>query len=155
MMLVGFYSLPAWADPLDRGEAYTERGTPPEWMDGTDFFLLLVDYGGFALTIVLFGWLWSRHQTVVDRVVLMIQRPFSAPFHAADQCSLIPSLLLQGVGVLLAVFALATWVFVCQWLKHQGLGMISMMGLALVALLILRMLKDSPNAKLSSNNAKE
>ncbi len=131
----------SWADPLDTGEAYVDRAAPPAWMDKIDFGLLLVDYGIFALTIVAMGWLLIKRSDLLSRLESRIFAPFSAIFAAAKRVGGVGELLLQMVGGMALFLALAAWVFFCQWLKHVGLGALSMAGLALVALLLVRMIK--------------
>lgn len=51
--------------------------------------------------------------------------------------------LLQVVGGFAVFVTLAGWVFFCQWLKHVGLGALAMIGLAFVALLLVRIIKGN------------
>ena len=50
---------------------------------------------------------------------------------------------LQMFGGIAVFIALAAWIFFCQWLKHHGLGALAMIGLAFVALLLVRIIKGS------------
>jgi len=73
----------------------------------------------------------------------VIRYPFARINHLArthggfDKAS---GLLLYGLNTLLIFFALAIWIFLCQWVKHEGFGGISMVGLALAAVFLVRML---------------
>jgi hypothetical protein len=131
----------ALADPLDRGEAYTMRSGPPEWMDNVDLSLLLVDYGIFALTLIGLGWLLFNKPTYLARLESVVRAPFTVIFAAAKRAGGITEFMLQLFGGLAIFISLGAWVFFCQWLKHIGLGALAMIGLAFVALLLVRMIK--------------
>ncbi|MDX8413042.1 MAG: hypothetical protein R8J85_03050 [Mariprofundales bacterium] len=141
MLLAG--NTQAMADPLDRGEAYTTRQTPPEWMDSVDFGLLLVDYGVFALTLIGLGWLLLKKPHLLYRLETVVRAPFSAIFAAAKDAGGVLEYVLQLFGIVSIFVALGVAVFFCQWLNHIGLGALSMIGLAFVALLLVRMIKGS------------
>jgi len=131
------------ADPLDAGEAYVSRGGAPEWMDKTDFGLLLVDYGVFALAIVLLGWMIFKRPQYLFRLESFVRYPFHMIFLAAKRRAGGVEFLLQMLGGLAAFAALAAWFFFCQWLKHQGLGALSMVGLAFAAFILVRVIKGN------------
>jgi len=131
------------ADPLDAGEAYVSRGGPPEWMDKTDFGLLLVDYGVFALAIVALGWMIFKRPQYLFRLESLVRYPFHMVFLAAKRSGGVIELILQSLGGLAAVAAMVGWIFFCQWLKHQGLGALSMIGLAFAAFILVRVIKGN------------
>jgi len=131
----------AWADPFDNGEAYANRPGPPPWMDGIDVGLLIVNYGIFALALIALGWLLLKRPEMMLRLESTILFPFKSIFAAAKRANGMTEILLQTLGGLAAFIALASWVFFCQWLKHEGLGAISMFGLAFAALMLVRLLK--------------
>ena len=131
------------ADPLDKGEAYTTRPGPPEWMDSVDFGLLLVDYGVFALMVVALGWIFYNKPGYLNRLELVICAPFRAIFHTAKCAGGVNKFILQLFGGLLMFITLSAWVFFCQWLKHEGLGAVSMTGLAFAAFMLVRLLKGN------------
>jgi len=133
----------AMADPLDRGEAYTMRSGPPEWMDNVDLGLLLVDYGIFALTLIGLGWLLFKKPDYLYRLESVVRAPFAAIFTAAKRAGGITEFMLQLFGGFAVFISLGVWVFFCQWLKHIGLGALAMIGLAFVALLLVRIIKGS------------
>jgi len=135
------FSGSALADPLDRGEAYTTRSGPPEWMDNVDLGLLLVDYGIFALTLIGLGWLLFNKPEYLARLESVVRAPFAAIFSAAKHAGGIAEFVLQLFGGIAVFVTLGAWVFFCQWLKHIGLGAFSMIGLAFAALLLVRMIK--------------
>ncbi|PCI43964.1 MAG: hypothetical protein COB41_05660 [Proteobacteria bacterium] len=137
-----------WADPLDRGEAYTTRQGPPEWMDKTDFALLLVNYGIFALALIGLAWLLFKRPEHLHRLEVVVLCPFKFIFSLAKRTGGWMEVVLQILGGLAAFLTMATWVFFCQWLKHEGLGALSMVGLAFAALMLVRLLKgdDKPQA---------
>jgi len=136
------------ADPLDAGEAYTTRGGAPEWMDKVDLGLLLVDYGIFALAIIAMGWLLLKRPQYLYRLESLVRYPFQMIFTAATRCGGMIEFILQLFGGLAVFLTLASWIFFCQWLKHLGLGALSMVGLAFAALILVRMIKgkESPQA---------
>jgi len=51
-----FLDARAFADPLDYDEAYVRQLMTP-WISNGDFGWLLVDYGLFALFLIMLGWL--------------------------------------------------------------------------------------------------
>jgi len=137
----------AWADPLDTGEAYTTRQGPPEWMDKTDFGLLVVDYGMFALIVVALGWLVVKHPQRFAAFEHAIQWPVRSLFAVAKRTGGVGALVLQMMGTFIGFVVVVAWVFFCQWLKSQGLGALSMAGLALIALMLVRMIKGNEAPK--------
>jgi len=143
MFAMLLFPVAAFADPLDKGEAYTSNPGPPEWMDSIDFGLLLVDYGVFALFIVALGWSLTRKPQYLQRIESFIWHPFHAIFAAASRSGPIMEFLLQLIGGLAVFFVVAIWVLICQWFKAQGLGAIAMAGLGFVALLLVRLIKGS------------
>ncbi len=141
------YPLSAIADPLDTGEAYTTKQGPPEWMDGIDFGLLLVDYSIFALVLIGLGWVMFKRPQFLHRLEAFIWRPFRAVFSAAARAGGVTEFALQLLGGLAVFITLASWVLFCQWLKSQGLGALSMAGLAFAALMLVRMIKGNEKAR--------
>jgi len=131
------------ADPLDKGEAYTTRSGPPEWMDNVDLGLLLVDYSIFALTLIGLGWLLFKKPTYLARLESVVRAPFAAIFAAAKRAGGVTEFVLQLFGGIAVFISLGAWVFFCQWLKHIGLGAFAMIGLAFVALLLVRLIKGN------------
>jgi len=140
-LIMAFWPSLLWADPLDQGEAYTTRQGPPAWMDSGDFALLLVNYGIFALALVGLAWLLFKRPEVLQGLERIVLRPFKAIFAAAKRAEGLMEIILQTLGGLSAFISLAVWVFFCQWLKHMGLGAVSMIGLAFAALMLVRLLK--------------
>jgi hypothetical protein len=146
LLITAMLPTPLLADPLDRGEAYTTRSAPPQWMDNVDLGLLLVDYGIFALTLVALGWLLFRKPDLLYRLESAVRTPFAEIFATAKRAGGVTEFILQLVGGVVVFIALAGWIFFCQWLKHEGLGALSMIGLAFAALLLVRMIKGSERA---------
>jgi len=141
------YPITAMADPMDKGEAYTTRQGPPEWMDNVDLSLLLVDYGIFALMLIGLGWLLFNRPHYFLSVESMIRYPFSAIFAAGKRAGGVLEFVLQIFAVVAAFIALAAWVFFCQWLKSKGLGAFSMIGLAFMALMLVRLIKGKEQSQ--------
>jgi len=112
-------------------------------MDNIDFGLLLVDYGIFALTLIGLGWLLFKRPDYLLRLESVIRTPFAAIFVAAKRAGGVTEFMLQMLGGVAVFVALVVWVFFCQWLKHVGLGALAMVGLAFVALLLVRMIKGN------------
>jgi len=146
-LLLAFYSGTALADPLDKGEAYTTRPGPPEWMDSVDFGLLVVNYGVFALMVIALGWLFYKKPNYLDRLEALICAPFLAIFHTAKCAGGVNKFILQVFGGVLIFITLTVWVFFCQWLKHIGLGAVSMAGLAFAAFMLVRLLKGKEKSQ--------
>jgi len=141
MLLVN--SMLAAADPLDQGEAYTTRSTPPQWMDNIDLSLLLLDYGIFAMALIALGWLLFKKPDHLLRLERWVHRPFRAIFTAAKKAGGVTEFVLQVIGGAAIFVTLVSWVFFCQWLKHVGIGALAMIGLALLAVLLVRAIKNS------------
>jgi len=141
----------AFADPLDKGEAYTTRQGPPEWMDGVDLSWLIVDYGIFALVVISIGWVLSKKVSIFERFESIISWPFSRMLKLASRMPIILRELVQGITGLGVLFLIVAWVMFCQWLKHHGLGAISMAGLALEAVVLVRLIKQGEKPPLAPN----
>jgi len=93
----------AFADPLDYDEAYVHRLMMP-WMNNGDFGLLLVDYGFFALFLIMLGWLLYAKPTYWHRIENAIRYPFArinrmAHAHGGFDSKL--GLLIYGINALL------------------------------------------------------
>ncbi len=142
-MMAAWLPAVALADPLDRGEAYTERGAPPDWMDGVDFGWLLVDYGVFAIVVVAFGWVLLRRPQWFEQFEALLSAPFGMLFRAASGLPVLLRELAQGLIGLVILGLVVGWVFFCQWLSHHHLGAIAMAGLALLAVILVRLVKRS------------
>jgi len=133
----------AFADPLDKGEAYTTRQGPPEWMDGVDISWLIVDYGLFALAIIGIGWLLMKKPEHFARFETIICLPFRIMMQGAAKLPFLLRELAQGLVGLSVILLIVAWVILCQWLKHHGLGGLSMAGLALEAVILVRLIKGT------------
>lgn len=132
----------AYADPLDYDEAYTHRPIT-HWMSHGDFGWLLVDYGLFALFLILLGWLLYAKPAYWQRVENVIRAPFARINRMANARGGFNStlgILIYCINTLLIFLTLAAWILFCQWIKHEGLGGISMAGLALAAVFLVRAL---------------
>jgi len=134
------------AEPFYFDEAHTARPKPQDWMDKTDFSLLLVDYGIFALILVGLGWLLFKRPHYFMQCESVILRPFYAIFAAADRTGGAVKFILWFFGGLLSVVTLLAWVFFCQWLKALGLGAFSMAGMALMAIMVVRIVRGKPQS---------
>jgi len=133
----------ALADPLDTGEAYTTRKGPPDWMSGIDFTWLLVDYIVFAIMVFALGWVLAKRISVFERFETILYWPFTHLFSLASHLPILLRELAQGIIGLAILFLVVAWVFFCQWLSQQGLGAISMAGLALEAVVFIRVVKQA------------
>ncbi len=132
----------AFADPLDYDEAYTHRSVAP-WMTNSDFGWLLVDYGLFALFLITLGWLLYARPTYWRRVENVIRYPFAhinsmARARGGFENKL--GILIYSINTLFIFLTLSIWIFLCQWVKHEGFGAISMAGLALVSVFLVRII---------------
>ncbi|OIO66249.1 MAG: hypothetical protein CO186_09450 [Zetaproteobacteria bacterium CG_4_9_14_3_um_filter_49_83] len=143
----GFLPSLAFADPLDKGEAYTERQEPPDWMDGIDFTWLIVDYGLFALAVIGLGWLLLKRAAWFTAFERVLFSPFRFLLRLASRLPVIARELLQGITGLLVLLLIVAWVFLCQWLSHHELGAIAMAGLALEAVILVRLIKGTERAR--------
>ncbi|MDQ6971833.1 MAG: hypothetical protein Q9M30_04225 [Mariprofundaceae bacterium] len=144
--LISFIPSLAFADPLDTGEAYTTRQAPPEWMDGVDLSWLLVDYGLFALVIIALGWILMRKKEAFEGFENVLRWPFSRLLGLAARLPVVLRELAQGIVGLMVIFLVVAWVIFCQWLSHKGLGGLSMAGLALEAVILVRLVKRGERA---------
>jgi len=131
----------AFADPLDKGEAYTTRQGPPEWMDGIDFTWLLVDYAVFALIVIALGWVLTKRIKLFESFENTICWPFNQLLALASKLPIIFREFAQGIVGLTVLFMVVAWVMFCQWLYHYGFGAISMAGLAFEAVILVRLIK--------------
>ncbi len=136
------FPLRVFADPLDYGN-YVNQSPANFLMDKSDFAWLLLDYGLFASSLIIFGWLFYAKPTYWQRVENLIRYPFArinsmAQAHGGFDRAI--GLVLYGINTVLIFLALAFWVFFCQWIKHVGFGGISMAGLALAAIFLVRIL---------------
>jgi len=141
-LIAGLMPITALADPLDKGEAYTTRKGPPDWMSGIDFTWLLVDYGVFAIMVFGLGWVLVKRIALFERFESVIRWPFSFLFSLASHLPIILRELMQGLVGLAILFVIVAWVIFCQWLSHMGLGAVSMAGLALEAVVLVRAIKQ-------------
>jgi len=131
----------AFADPLDKGEAYTTRQGPPDWMDGIDFTWLLIDYGVFALMVIALGWVLTKRIGLFESFENFIYWPFSRLMGLASRLPIILREFAQGIVGLVVLLLIVAWVMFCQWLYHYGLGAVCMAGLALEAVFLVRLIK--------------
>ena len=133
--------LPAYADPLDQGEAYVTHQGAPVWMDGIDFAWLLVDYGMFAIAIITLGWVLMKRPASFERFESMFTAPFRRLLRMAARLPVVLRELVQGVVGLLVILLIVAWVVLCQWFSHIGFGALAMAGLALEAVILVRLIK--------------
>jgi hypothetical protein len=130
------------ADPLDKGETYTTRQGPPEWMDGIDFTWLLIDYGVFALMVIALGWVLTKRISLFERFERVLCWPFSKLMTLASRLPIILREFAQGIVGLAILLLIVAWVMFCQWLYHYGLGAVAMAGLAFEAVLLVRVIRQ-------------
>jgi len=140
-MMMLFFPIAAYADPLDRGEAYVTRKGPPEWMDGIDFTWLVVDYVFFAVAIIALGWLVMKRPESFARFENILMAPFRMLLQMAACLPIVLREFVQGIVGLLVIFLIMVWVVFCQWLSHMGFGALAMAGLALEAVVLVRLIK--------------
>ena len=134
--------LRALADPLDY-DSYTRQNPRDFWMSRGDLGWLVLDYGLFAISVILVAWLLRRRPEAWRRLESALYAPFVAVKSRGAMAGGWSTLSGMSLYILHAMFvflALAAWIFVCQWLRHIGLGAFSMAGLALIGLLLVRAL---------------
>ncbi|MDX8391921.1 MAG: hypothetical protein R8K53_05060 [Mariprofundaceae bacterium] len=134
----------AYADPLDY-EGYVKKSPDEFWMSNGDFFWLLADYGVFALSLVALGWLFYVKPSYGERIETIVCYPFTLLNGIARKnggWDKLSGILLYVINGCLIFVCLAAWVFFCQWLKQAGFSAISMAGIALVAVVLVRSLGD-------------
>ncbi len=141
MILAALLPYTAYADPLDRGEAYTTRQGPPDWMNGVDLTWLIVDYGLFAVVIIALGWVLMRRPHLFAGFESALKAPFAALLAGAVHLPVILRELAQGIVGLMVLALIVAWVLLCQWLSHIGMGGLSMAGLALEAVILVRLIR--------------
>ncbi len=123
-----FVAAPVWADPLDAMEGYAERGAPPAIPGVGGVAVWVFDYALFAVLVVGLGWLLVRHAGRWARAEARVRASFAA---LRACCGRIAA---WAAGA----FAVAGWIFLCQWLDAHGLSALAMGGLALLALEVVR-----------------
>jgi len=125
----------AMADPFDADEGYVNRGAP-DMLGYAGLAMLMLNYVLFGLAAVVFGKAlankapWMKH----------ISRIFSKPWSFGVQKEVRDDR--HWADIPLTVVLMILWIFLCQWFNEFGLGAVAMIGLALMAVLVLRMLKD-------------
>jgi len=125
----------AWADPFDADEAYVNRGAP-DMLGYTGLALMMLNYVLFGLAVVVFGkalvkgsaWLVYVSQVVSKPWSFGVKRVWQEGRHWSD----IP----------LTVVMVVCWVFLCQFFNEMNMGAVAMIGLAFMAVVLLRLMKD-------------
>jgi len=140
-IIMFFLPATAYADPLDQGEAYVTRQGAPKWMDGVDFTWLLLDYGLFAVAIIALGWVVMKRPESFARFENVLTAPFRMLLHLAACLPIVLRELMQGMVGLLVIVLVMAWVVLCQWFSHIGFGALAMAGLALEAVILVRLIK--------------
>jgi len=134
LMLVAFGDA-AMADPLDAGEAYVNRGAP-DMLGYTGLAMLMLNYVLFGVAAVVFG----KALFANAPWLLYISRVFAKPWSFGVRKQWQPGR--HWADIPLTVVLMIVWIFICQWFNEFGLGAVAMIGLALMAVLLLRMMRD-------------
>ncbi len=125
----------SWADPLDDAEGYVTRGAP-KMMDTSGLVFLGLDYVCFALAVVFFGRALIQNKPWLQYLSRVVSRPWSfgigKQWHETRHRADTP----------LMVMIVVIWIFLCQFLSEMSLGVLAMIGLALLAVVILKFIKD-------------
>jgi len=125
----------AMADPFDADEGYVNRGAP-DMLGYAGLGMLMLNYVLFGVAAVVFGKALVANTAWLQYVSRVFSKPWS--FGVRKQWK-------DGrhwADIPLTVILMVLWIFICQWFNEFGLGAVAMIGLALMAVLLLRMFKD-------------
>ncbi len=124
----------SWADPLDDAEGYVTRGAP-KMMDASGLVFLAFDYICFALAVVFFGRALVQDKSWLQYLSRVIARPWSFGVHQQWHETR------HRADTPLMVMMVVIWIFLCQFLSEMSLGVLAMIGLALLAVVMLKLIK--------------
>jgi len=124
----------AWADPLDAGEGYVNRGAP-EMLGIAGLTMMMLNYVLFALAAVVFGRALIRNAPWLLYCSALYARPYSFLLKREEMDR-------HAMDIPLTVVMTVTWIFICQGFNELGLGAVAMIGLAFMAVLVLKILKS-------------
>jgi hypothetical protein len=125
----------AWADPLDDGEGYVNRGAP-DMLGMGGLALLMFNYVMFGLAAVVFGRALIQDKPWLQYVSRVVSKPWS--FGVRKQW-------VDGrhwADIPLMIVLIVVWIFICQFFNEMGMGTLAMIGLALMAVTVLKLMKD-------------
>ncbi|MDQ6952432.1 MAG: hypothetical protein Q9M15_02780 [Mariprofundaceae bacterium] len=125
----------AMADPFDADEGYVNRGAP-DMLGYAGLAMLMLNYVLFGIAAVVFG----KGLAKKTPWLLHISRIFAKPWSFGMQKEVRDDR--HWADIPLTVVIMVLWIFLCQWFNEFGLGAVAMIGLALMAVLVLHMLKD-------------
>lgn len=143
-MVAGVYlPLNAAAEPLDGRSIYAMRQRPgsSDWLDQVDFGPVLLDYGLSILVLIGLGWVLFKRPHFFLRLESIIRRPFGAILAASLRANTVTSVCLQLLLAFLILASLAAWALICLWLGEKGFGILTATGLALLAIMLVRIAK--------------
>jgi len=124
-----------WADPFDDGEAYVNRGAP-EMLGMAGLAMMMLNYVLFGLAVVIFGKAMINRTPWLELIAKSFARPWSYGVKGVWQNQR------HALDMPLMIAILVAWIFLCQFFNEMGLGVLAMIGLALMAVVFLRMLKE-------------
>jgi hypothetical protein len=133
--------LNAMADPLDRGDFFSARQGSSDWLDQVDFGPALLNYGLSVLLLIGLGWILFKRPHFFLRLESIIRRPFGAILAASLRASTAASVCLQLLLAFLVLVSLAAWALLCLWLGSKGFEILTVTGLALLAIMLVRLVK--------------
>ncbi|MDQ6994691.1 MAG: hypothetical protein Q9M18_03755 [Mariprofundaceae bacterium] len=125
----------AIADPFDADEAYVNRGAP-DMLGYAGLAMLMFNYVLFGLAAYVFGKGFAKKTPWLIQLGKIFSKPWSFGIQKEERDDR------HWADIPLMVLLIILWIFLCQWFNEFGLGAVSMVGLALMAILIIRMLKD-------------
>ncbi len=123
----------ALADPLDADEGYVNRGAP-DMLGYAGLAMLMLNYVLFGLAAVVFGKGLTQKAPWLNYLAQAFAQPWSFAIRKQQQR--------HWADLPLTIILIVVWIFACQWLNEFGLGALAMIGLALMAVLFLKSLKD-------------
>jgi len=134
-VLLMVYGDTAMADPFDADEAYVNRGAP-DMLGYAGLAMLMLNYVLFGIAAVVFGKGLAKKTPWLLKVSQIFAKPWSFGVQKEERDDR------HWADMPLTVVIMVLWIFLCQWFNEFGLGAVAMIGLALMAVLVLRMLKD-------------
>ncbi|MDQ6974851.1 MAG: hypothetical protein Q9M10_08180 [Mariprofundaceae bacterium] len=135
LALLIVYGDTAMADPFDAGEGYVNRGAP-DMLGYAGLTMLMLNYVLFGLAAVVFGKGLAKKTPWLVHMSRIFEKPWSFGIQKEERDDR------HWADIPLTVLLMVLWIFLCQWFNEFGLGAIAMIGLALMAVFVLRMLKD-------------
>jgi len=125
----------AFCDPFDDGEGYVNRGAP-EMLGYAGLAMMMLNYVLFGLAAVVFGKALLNNAPWLVYCSQLFARPWSFGIRKSVEGHR------HWLDIPLTVLMIIIWIFICQGFNELGFGSIAMIGLAFMAVLLLKMFKS-------------